>query len=522
MAMPQPGTEWPPQAYVPAMEQVRSDAAWLTNDTHLINPPAQSRGVTSPLQHNGGLAGMGARMVLGRPQPQPGSASVPRSLPIAPSLCGVSANVMAGDPPAVTLHPDDEKNVEAAQALDDLTSSDMFAAELHQAMKKCSGMGWVFPRLVWNADVQQHPWIEWVDADRAIAERRNGRLVSVLFWDEYRKGNRGQTVYRLMQEHTPGRIDYALFVGTRDTVGHQVPVTELAETEHLAKVIDQDGGIDTGTELLTAAQMINGETNPQWRNDPQLRYYGLSDVQKAGGLWEDINATWTNLKHEEDAGRSRLMVTEELLDTGEPGMGQFFDWFRDVFPIGAGGDPDAAGVIKPIQFDIRADKYIMILAQQLSQAARAVGLSAITVGAEQASAQMTATEIKARSTLTISTAKAKGRYVRSELSEIITAYLCLDAALNSYEPPTRLVNVSLPEVVQETELDRTNAVLNLRQARAASTRYLVRRLHPEWTKQEVDEEVAAIMAEEAMSNPVDPFSIGADQPFDDTGDEEEA
>ena len=522
MAMPQQGTEWPPQAYVPALDQVQHDSAWLTNDLATLQPPARTQAVTSPLQHNGGLMGAGARMMLGKPHPQPGSAALPRSLPIAPSLCGVSANIMAGDPPAVTLHPDDEHNEKAAQALDDLTSSDVFAAELHQAMKKCAGMGWVFPRIVWNADVQQHPWIEWVDADRAIAERRNGRLASVLFWDEYRRGKRDQDVYRLMQEHTPGRINYRLFLGGRDNVGREVPFGDLEETAYLADIVDHDGGIDTGTELLTATQMINGETNPSWRNDPQLRYYGLSDVKKAGTLWEDINATWTSLKHEEDAGRSRLMVTEDLLDTGSPGMGQFFDWFRDVFPIGSGGDPDAAGMIKPVQFDIRADKYILILAQQLSQAARAVGLSAMTVGAEQASSQMTATEIKARSSLTISTAKAKGRYVRSDLSEIITAYLCLDAALNGYEPPTRLVNVALPDVVQETELDRTNAVLNIRQARAGSTKYLVRRLHPEWTQQEVDEEVAAIAAEEALSNPVDPFSIGADQPFDDTGDEEEA
>lgn len=511
MAMPEQDTDWPPTAFAAAIRQVKHDADWLANTATDHPATTNPRPVTSAYQYNGGIMGAGARALLGRPTAGPGVTARPRTLPIAGSLCGVSADIMAGEPPAVTLHPDDAENEKAAQALDELTSSDMFAAELHQAMKRCAGLGWTYPRIVWNENIQQHPWIEWVDADRAFAEYEHGRLKSVLFWDEYPDPKDKRVFYRLLQEHTPGRITYALYRGTRASVGKVVPLNEIPQTAHLAELVDTESGIDTYSECLTAGHIINGEEAMEWRDDPQLRYYGASDIRKGGGLWEDINTTWSNLKHEEEAGRGRLLVSEDLLTSGKPGMGQYFDWARDVYPLSPSGDPDSSGTIKPVQFELRFDKYLLLLAQQLMQAAQAVGLSALTVGAEKANANMTATEIRALSERTIATAKAKGRYLRAGLSEVITAYLSLDAELNGYEPPTRLVNVALPEVVQETELDRTQAAQNLRSADAASTRYLVRRLHPEWTQPEVDDEVAEILAERKAGMPSDPFAIGFDE-----------
>lgn len=512
MNLPIDNQPWPPPEYAPALEQVRKDAAWLTGDMAEIRQQVEGekpKPYVSRAQFNGGLVGATARGVLGRPN-MGGSVRVERHLPVAAELVTISANLLAEKPPAVSLHEDDATNTSAAQALDDLTSTDLFAAEWWEACYNASGHGWVFGRVVWNVDVQPHPWIEWVDGDQGYAEFRNGRQVSVTFWDTFKDGD-GKKVWRLLQKHTTGRIEYGLYEGTEEKLGRRVPVTEHPATEYLADLLDAESSIMTGITGLTARMFRNLEKNPNWRHHPQLRYYGHSDVSKGGGLWADIDMAWTNLMNDVESGRGRLLVSEEFLTSGGPGQGQVFDWMRDVYPLAQGGSPDAAGTIEKVQFDMRVEENTAAVSVATMKAVDAVGLSHMTVGMDpQATGDMTATETRARSDKTIKTAGGKARQSRAELSELLTAYIQMDAAMNNYPAPARPVNVAIVEPVQDTDEDRARRAKSLREADAASTYYLVRDLHPEWTEPQVEEEVARIIQERQAGMPVDPFNVGAD------------
>lgn len=529
MALPAGNQPWPPPAYEPALKQVRNDLAWVTGDMSAI---LDQVGATHPqpyrsrAQYNGGIIGGVARGVLGKPPRMnpDGNATIERHLPVAAELVGTSADLLADKPTAVTLHPDDAPeyndegelvggNVKAAESLDALTSSDTFASEIWDAFWHVAAAGWVFGRIVWNLDVRSRPWIEWVDADHGFAEFANGEQVAVTFFDTHPDPN-GKAVFRLLQRHSPGRIEYGLYKGSETELGMRVPVTEHPDTAYLADLLDADAEIKTGTTMLTARMIRNREKNPAWRNHPTLRYYGRSDVSKGGGLWEDIDKGWTEFWHEVESGRHRLLVSEDLLKTGAPGEGSFFEWFRDVFTVGQSGDPDAGPTIESVQPELRTDKLAAVVDMATRKAIDAVGLSPITVGMDpQASGEMTATEIRSRSDKTLKTFGGKARQARAGLSELLTAYLHMDAQINGYQPPTRLVNVAIPEPVQDTDKDRAERAQSLRAADAASTYYLVRDLHPEWTPREVDEEVARIVEERRAGMPADPFNVGADAPF---------
>lgn len=511
---PENNSPWPLPEYRVALDQISKDDAILHGDLSRLRAMVapSTTPVMHPAQFNGGLLGASARAWYGRPHKRDnGSARIDYHLPVADALVLESTNLLAAKPPTITLDETDIDNTKAWEALGGLTSSDLFAAEWWEAMRETSAHGWVYGRLVWDLTASDKPWVEWVDADKGIADFRYGRLSSITFWDVYHKNDR--EVYRLFQRHTPGRIDYRLYQGSHNNVGWPVPVTDIPETAHLADLIDNNSGVDTGIDELTAVIIRNIDRNHTWRHHPTLRYYGVSDVAKGGDIWLTIDQTWTDLQHERLAGRARLMVSELMLNTGAPGQGGYFDMWRDIFPLAPTGTVDSDSTIEPVQFDIRAQEYLQILDAAHRRAVDAVGLSPITVGMDaQASGDMTATEIRARSHRTISTHGGKARQARAGLSALITAWLKLDASLNNYTPPSRPVDVALIEPVEDTPLDTATRMQTLRAAQLASIDWAVRELHPEWTLDQVETEIDRIKAEARAGMPIDPFDIGFDQP----------
>ncbi|PRQ11726.1 hypothetical protein C1Y63_04780 [Corynebacterium sp. 13CS0277] len=500
MSMPAPNTPWPPEAVADAFTQIAADSAWLSGDMDRIRARARAprqQAASTPWQFNGGLGGAAARAVYGKPRRTPGSATIDRHLPVPLAVCAASANLLVGTPPAITLHPEDEANAEAEQLLVEETTTDEWAAQLTRAAMYCAGLGWVFGRVVWDTEVRPTPWVEWVDADRGVVEWRHGRPAAITFWDAFEdpEGRRGG-VWRLLQRHTPGRIDYALYRGSGDNLGQLMPLTEHPSAAFLADLVDAEGGVRTGTAHMTAVLIPNIDGNPTWRDRPQLRGLGLSDIAAAGDVWADIDKIYTDLLHEVDSARARLLVSEEYMQDAGPGRGLSFDWGRDVWPLATTG-LDGGSTIQQVQFQMRVAEYEQALQVATRRAFDAVGLSPITVGQDPGQGAMTATEIRARSTATLNTWRRKARMWRAGLSQLVTAWVGVDAALRGYAPLTRPVNVALTEPVQDTELDKAQTLRELRDARAVSTEYVVERMHPEWTPEQCATEVQRIRAEEA-------------------------
>lgn len=505
-----PNMEWPPVEYRPALDAVAHDRAWLTgNISHIKTMVAQHHPQARPLEHraqyNGGIVGATARGLLGRPSPQAGSAAVDRHLPIASELTETIGDLLFGNAVGADTTMWPEKVGANLQAF---ISDDEFTASLVEAGQKCSALGWEFGRVVWNTEVSPHPWIDWVDADRAFATFEWGRLASVTFVDEYK---RDRDVYRLTQEHRPGVVEYQLWRGTKDKLGTVVPYGELPETAYLADIVHDGTILETGTQFLTACMVPNRAKNPAWDGHEHLRFYGKSDIQFAGGLWEDIDKGYTDLWYEVDSARARLLIPEDYLTTLEPGQGSVFDWFRDVYPLGMVGTGDMIPNIERVQFDMRVKDYLTTIETTIERAVSAVGLSPLTVGMDAGMGEsVTATEITARTTKTMNTWRARSRYWRAGLQQLLTAWGHIDAVLNGLQPPTELLKVSMVEPVRDTDRDRAETVKAWRDAESVSTWHAVQTLHPEWADDEVRKEVERIFFERGMSEPVDPFAVGAD------------
>ncbi|APT92897.1 hypothetical protein CPHO_08360 [Corynebacterium phocae] len=514
MPMPAPNTPWPPADYQPAIAAIKRDDALLTGKLGYLNSLRADK-APRPYEHraqfNGGLLGATAKAIYGRPNAGLSETyQLTHHLPIADELTTVLADYMAGKPPAAILAPDDEWNTHAQDALDRLVTSDDFAVQWWNAVYSAGALGWVYGRVVWNKNVQDTPWIEWIDADCGIAEFENGQQVAVTFWDTY-PAPEGKKVYRLLQRHTAGRIEYQLYEGSHDNIGRPVPFMDCAETQHLANLEGlQDGTIlVTGATTPTAHMLSNYRPRREWRHDPTLRYYSTSDIARGADIFETIDQVWSQFQSEIDAAKGRLFVSEDLLLSAGPGSGQVFDWHQGVFPVGVAGDPDAKPTFEQVQFDMRVEKYTQALDTGIRKAVSALGLSPFTVDMDPgASGDMTATETRARTKRTRQTAETKGRMQRAHLSAILTAYVEMDALLNGYQPPTQPVLVSLPDQIEVSENEISDAVVTQHNAGVMSLRTAVRKLHPEWTPDEVDAELQEL--ERQHSYAVDPFALPSD------------
>ena len=496
-----PHMEWPPAEYKPALDAVRHDKAWLTGDVKTIKhltgtnegQPYSWRG-----QYNGGVVGWGARAALGRPRPRHGSAHVDRHLPVAAELTETIGDLLFGNAVGVMTDGWDKK---LTDSLNQMVDSDQFTADMVEAGQKCSALGWEFGRIVWNTQVSAHPWIEWVDADRAFATFEWGRLAEVMFVDEY---ERGKDTYRLTTTHRVGEVEFQLWKGTAGSLGTAVPYEELPETAHIALEVEDGTRIYTDLDVLTAVMVPNRAKNPAWSGHEQLQFYGKSDIQFGGGLWEDIDKGYTDLWYEVDSARARLLVSDDYLDTLKPGMGSVFDWWRDVYTIGQSANLDNPSTFERIQFDMRVDEYLKVIEQTTMRAVGAVGLSPMTLGMEAGANNLTATEIRAKSSKTINTWRARSRYWRAGLQQIIMAWAGMDALINGWAQPPSLPRIAMEEPVQDTDLDRARAVREQRDSGAASIYTGVKALHPEWGEDEINAEVQRIREDQGLTLP-DPF-----------------
>ena len=103
----------------------------------------------------------------------------------------------------------------------------------------------------------------------------------------------------------------------------------------------RDSGINTGAGRPTAVLIPNLDRSPKWRTDPFLRYLGMSDVVKGGEVWHSLNMLWTDMMHEVDSAKAKLVVPEHYLRQNGPGRGMSYEWWRDVYTKPQSASADA-------------------------------------------------------------------------------------------------------------------------------------------------------------------------------------
>lgn len=521
---------FPPEPWDIAFKRYRELDAWWQGDSvalQQIYAPANTTHERAGVPHHGGVVGTLSKWFWGQPIPA-GESRMRMHLPLAADLCTLSADLLFGEAPQVVFRkPDTTDTAEpgadeavtvtkwrhpAQDRLDLIIGSDEAHAELLIWGEQAAALGGSFLSVAWDPDVAEHVFPKAYAADCAIPTFRHGRLVAVRLWSEYRDGS---DVYRLLEDHAPGTIRYALHRGTDRALGDLVPMTTRSETAHYEQLRNEsdlavalanpaalplDITVGTGSKRLAVVYLPNARPVRDWRKEGPLASVGRSDLDGIQDLLDKVDQVWSSLLRDVDNGQGRLVVSEDALDlSGKPGQGATFDSYRQVFTaVGAslGRAADAKSLVDQVQFDIRVDEHIATFEGLLRRIASTIGYSEAHLGLSTVRGGQTATEITADLSDSERTRDKKALYARAALSRWSLVALEIDRAVFGGESLGDLT--APPDVVfpplSQADPEKLARIAALQEG-TASLDERVRVQHPDWDDDEVGVEVEKIRAD---------------------------
>ncbi len=458
----------------------------------------------------------------GRTQQIPSQSGKRLHAPIGKDIAQLSATSLFSKPPVILAADDEADGVQ--DRVDDLFNIPRFHSGLYTAGEMSSALTGVFGRVVWDDQVQDGTWIEWIAPDRAIPEWSRGRLKSVSFFTELESDD-PRDVWRHIERYERGRIVHELYKGTPHNLGS---IQELGAHEATASIdvtiaVDGYSIVDLEVDELAVEYVPNQLPNPEWDEDPQLCNFGASDVGAVDlvPLYHQIDRTYSSLMRDVRVAQARVFASSEVLQHRGPGQGMFLPEDQELFTsvgTGIGKDGGAESIFHFHQPAIRVLEHDQVGEMLLREVLRRTGYSPVSFGMSDEVAQ-TATEAAGKKESTVTTTEGKARYFGVAIQHLTTVALRIDRkkfpelGVDLREP----LDVDWPPFAQESDLSRAQTVQAWSVASAASTRTKVRYLHQDWTEEQIDDEVELIDEANMVETP--PF-FGSDTAPVDQGDNE--
>jgi hypothetical protein len=431
-------------------------------------------------------------------------------VPLPRQIARTSAALLFSEPPALQmpgahddtglddngepLPPNAEQQaaIDAEERLAQIAHEDSWAAKLLQAAYVQSGTGGIYLRPNVNPQlVPGRPFLEVIHHDRAVPVFQSGHLVEVTFWTEVERS--GETVWRHLECHTPGKIEHALYEGNRRQLGDRIELAAKRATKDLRP--ESDLRSIYGIEGLLPDYVPNMLPHPVTLSGT----IGGADCSGIEDQLTALNQADTEWAQDVELGGRKVIVPDQFLTrTGRAGDGAYLDRSQRVFsPMSFGAMNESQETITMIDFDIRAADFEATITNRTNRTSVAAGYNAESVMWANTGQAMTATEVLSRDSLSADTTSAKRQYWNA-LGSCAEKVLMIDAVeFGSGVTPMR------PTVVWpsagEQDMRETASMLNLLNlAGAVSTTEKVRMLHPEWTPSQVDAEVGRIRDDEAL------------------------
>ena len=233
-------------------------------------------------------------------------------------------------------------------------------------------------------------------------------------------------------------------------------------------------------------------------------YHGRSDLQGIEPLLDSLDETYTSWMRDIRLGQARIIVERQYLESmpGEPQTGSWFNLDREMFTPMELGDPnDVDHGITPIQFDIRTQDHYDTCMAIREEAVVSAGYSPQTFMPRFEGTAESGTARRMRERKCFSTTGKKERYIRQPFSEMMEILLFLDKTVFGRPTPVLQPRMNFSDAAGEGPREMAETAGILAGAQAASTQTLVTMVHPDWSEEEIDAEVARILEEKRATVP---------------------
>jgi len=485
-----------------ARDQARWSAWWGGSPDELSRVYGGYNGTTENSFSQQGLLRTIQRFWWGQP-PKAGEQRSKLHVPVAAEIAQVSADLIFGQPPTVTVDDDPGTQERIDQLLGDRAGQ-----QLHEAAEACAALGHVYLRVGWDREVDPDgPLVSVIDADAAIPVYSYGRLREVTFVREW---DFSGTVLRHLEQHQVGIIWHQAFLGDHSNLGKPVPLgaypetADIADTPMIADPDRQGSGVETGIDMLDVVGVAN-QRSKTWRHLPAARDLGAADISGVEGALDALDDCFSSWMRDIRHGRSRIHVPMHMMDNQGLGKGATFDLDRELY-VGLTTPPDGPLQLEATQFKIRWQEHAETATALLDRIVGGAGYSLQTFGLDPSTSTQTATESWARQNRTQNTRNGKLRHWNPAVADLTKILLAVDCAqFGGTSNPDATITVQFADTVSDSQLTRAQTATMLRSAEAASTETLVELVHNDWDGERQAEEVARIKAEAGMGGPIPPM-----------------
>lgn len=493
------GMAWPPKDITPLWESMRGWAAWWAGNPATSSARALADKHSKRMIDNGGLLGTTKAFFVGRPKSNPDRPSRPDiHLPVASDIARTSADLLYSDQPVFT-----SENEQANEAITTLIADGLLTV-LSEGAEYGAALGGRYHRIVIDPAIREgRPFLTTISPEHVIPIFKWGTLTGAHIINEHPEN---MTIWRHIETHYldesgNGHIRHQLFQGTTSSLGELKPLTDRPETAGLIVNAESEWIPSTGlTPGLMIAYIPNVTPQRTWRNHPQGRHLGRSDIQGLEPLMDALNETWSSWMRDIRLGKARILAAQHILETKGKGEGFEFDLDREVFtPLETLGPMDGGLPIQSVQFNIRVTEHAQTCQALLEQIINNAGYSLGSFQENTADNQVTATEVAAREKRTLITRDRKIVHETRGLQQLLTKMLSLMSV------DSASLQISFSDAIQADPMAASGSLAALRSAMIMSQKVAIQYLHPDWDATQIDAEVKQISAESADTL-VDPVS----------------
>jgi len=434
--------------------------------------------------------------------------------PLAARIAEGYADFLFGDDIEVDVNGPDGIDVSELTASDS-TQDDVWLAniveenqldsELWAAEARCVSEGEVWWHLFVDRDASDVPVLEWISRMNVVPLYRGKRLVAAALVQHIGTEGDGNTErwYRLAQVHSDGHVINALFMGGRDKLGTQVPLTAQEITATYMEEWNH------GLPML-AGRVKNGFT--------ASGNLGFSEYDRIEGLLLELNEARTiGAENARLTAKKRLFANASMMSTDETGLPSF-PTGDDVIITDPGGGVLGGGSDKPpvtaVEYSFDAAPLIAHTQEVERTILSRVGLVPQFIGTDVTGGSSdSGTAIRLRFMPTVNAAKGKAREWDTNLPKILQLAMLVDQLpeINGGFGRPYLYAGFAPSVERGSVLpeDEGEEIRNLAlsvSSEIMSRESAVRCLHDDWTDQQVEDEVARIAVDIGQTyTPVPPL-----------------
>lgn len=418
-------------------------------------------------------------------------------VPIVADIAATSANLLFGQEPTFTVYHQETVENESIQQerLDELIARNGFENKLLEAAETCAAMGDIYLKIRWN-QLAEYPFVDVVQADSAWAEYVLGELACLHCFSEFSRDAQTGKVIRIYERYIKGEIHMEMFDGNDTMLGTSMSDSMLAE-------LGYQSDVKCPVDELLAVHIANIRPNRKYR----YSMLGRSDFDGLRDMCDALDETYSSWIRDIRLAKAKLIVPvdylrrkpQEMLDgVAQNGSWEFDPDIETYVAMDIQTADNASGnYITPSQFDIRSQQHADTCTNLIQNILQLAGYSPQTFGLEINGSSSSGTALNIRERKSAATRDKKQVYWIAPLERLMTLLVQVDHALYpSYGSDGEdEVKMRFADSMGYDVSTMANTVQALFSAQSASVETRVRLQHPDWSEQEVLDEVDKVAQE---------------------------